>query len=312
MTRADAPAKMILFGEHAVVYGRPAIAVPIPELRASAVVEEHHLGAAGQIELISPLTEIRIWLHEAPPGNPLAAITSNTLAKIECTSPSPLKITIDSTIPVAAGLGSGAAVSVAVARALGRHFGVELDPQTLSALAYEVEVIHHGSPSGVDNTVIAFESPVFFIRGQTLELFTLRQPITVILAHSGQATPTAIAVEEIRKLRERDPVLANACFDEIGEITLAAYQALMKGGLEQLGELMNRNHDLLKVLGVSSPQLDQLVETALVAGANGAKLSGAGLGGYIIALVNADDAEAVFHALAESGASQLHKVSVHA
>ena len=311
MTRADAPAKMILFGEHAVVYGRPAIAVPIPELRVSACVEEHQLGAPGQIELISPLTETRIWLHEAHVDNPLAAITSKTLGEIQHTSPTPLKITIESTIPVAAGLGSGAAVSVAVARALGRYFGVELEPPTLSALAYEVEVIHHGSPSGVDNTVIAYERPVLFIKGQTLELFTLKQPFTVILAHSGSATPTAIAVDAVRALWTRDPVLAEACFDEIGEITLAAYQALTNGVLQQLGELMNQNHALLKALGVSSLQLDRLVDTALKAGATGAKLSGAGLGGYVIALVNADDAEAVRYALEEAGASQLHRVEVH-
>lgn len=311
MTSADAPAKLILFGEHAVVYGRPAIAVPIPEMRASAGVEEHRHGLPGQIEIISPLTRTRIWLHEAPRSNPLSAIAVNTLAKINRTSDRPLKITIESTIPVAAGLGSGAAVSIAIARALGRHFGIELDPQTLSDLAFDVEVIHHGSPSGVDNTVIAFEKPVFYIRDKTLELFTLKQPFPVILAHSGQVAPTATAVGKVRSLRERDPDFAEACFDEIAEIANAAYLALQDGAVGQLGDLMNRNHALLRSLGVSTPKLDVLVEAALKAGAAGAKLSGAGLGGFIVALVGADRAESVQRALIKSGASQLYTVRVH-
>lgn len=310
MTRADAPAKMILFGEHAVVYGRPAIALPLPDLRASAAVEPNTRGEAGQIELISPVTATDIWLHEAPSNHPLAAITKNTLTRIERTAPVPLRITVDSTIPLGAGLGSGAAVSVAMSRAIGRYFGLDLEPETLSSLAYEVEIIHHGSPSGIDNTVIAYEKPVFFIRGKTLELFSLDKPISVVLAHSGQVTPTATAVRKVRDLHERKPEFTEACLDEIADLTHRAYKALRGGKLDQLGEWMNRNHTLLQSLGVSTPALDNLVEIAVSAGARGAKLSGAGLGGCMISLVEPGTREAVFQALLEAGASQLCQVEV--
>ena len=136
----------------------------------------------------------------------------------------PIRISIDSAIPPAAGLGSGAAVSVAIARVLGRYFGIELEAGTLSDLAYEVEIIHHGSPSGVDNTVIAYEKPVFFIRGRLLKPSRSRSPFTLVLAHSGEETPTATAVGRVRDLWKAEPGRNGGFVSiEIGEITQAAY-----------------------------------------------------------------------------------------
>lgn len=310
MIQADAPAKIILFGEHAVVYGRPAIAVPLSGLRAQARVEEIQAGEPGQVQLVSGQTHTQIWLHEAAQGDPLAAITRNTLARLDRAPSVPIRVIIDSAIPPAAGLGSGAAVSVAIARALGRYFGIELEPGPLSDLAYEVEIIHHGSPSGVDNTVVAYEKPVFFIRGKALETFEIRTPFTLVLAHSGEVTPTATAVGKVRNLWEAEPEATEACFDEIGELTHAAYQALQIGQVDALGNLMTRNHELLKSLGVSSERLDHLAATAREAGAGGAKLSGAGLGGYLIALVIPEIATAVRQALQSAGADGLHTVEV--
>jgi mevalonate kinase len=310
MIQADAPAKIILFGEHAVVYGRPAIAVPLSGLRAQARVEEIQAGEPGQVQLVSRQTLTQIWLHEAAQDDPLASITRNTLARLERAPSAPIRVTIDSAIPPAAGLGSGAAVSVAIARALGRYFGIELEPGPLSDLAYEVEIIHHGSPSGVDNTVVAHEKPVFFIRGKAHEVFQIRTPFTLVLAHSGEVTPTTTAVGKVRNLWEAEPEATEACFDAIGGLTHAAYEALRQGQVDVLGGLMTRNHELLKSLGVSSERLDQLAATAREAGAVGAKLSGAGLGGYLIALVNPEIATAVRQALRSAGADGLHTVEV--
>ncbi len=310
MIQGDAPAKIILFGEHAVVYGQPAIAVPLSGLRAQATIEEIQAGEPGQVQLISAQTQSRIWLHEAALGDPLAAITRNTLARLDRVVTAPIRVTIDSAIPPAAGLGSGAAVSVAVARALGRYFGIEFEPGDLSDLAYEVEIIHHGSPSGVDNTVIAYEKPVFFVRGKTLVLFQIKTPFTLVLAHSGEVTPTATAVGRVRALWESEPGSTEACFTAIGEVARAAYDALLGDRVDELGDLMTRNHELLKSLKVSTERLDQLAVAALDAGAAGAKLSGAGLGGYLIALVRPESAAGVREALQSAGADKLHTVEV--
>jgi mevalonate kinase len=152
MTTVCAPGKIILLGEHAVVYGRPALAVPVRQVKACATVEPVDDGPPGGLFVDCPDLEFSAWLHEIPGDHPLAAICAATLVKLSPGTFSPIRLTITSTIPVAAGLGSSAAVSVAVARALNRHFGGALTDAEVSDLAFTVERIHHGTPSGIDNT----------------------------------------------------------------------------------------------------------------------------------------------------------------
>ncbi|HEX7587116.1 MAG TPA: mevalonate kinase, partial [Anaerolineae bacterium] len=157
---ATAPGKIILFGEHAVVYARPALAVPVLQVRAQATIEPR----AGPVEIDAADMGQQYALHDAPPEDPIATMIERTCARLGVT-PQDFVIRIRSTIPVARGLGSGAAVSVAVGRAVAKFLGHELPREELSALAFEVEKLHHGTPSGIDNTVIAYEQPVYFVRG---------------------------------------------------------------------------------------------------------------------------------------------------
>jgi mevalonate kinase len=308
MTVAYAPGKVILFGEHAVVYGQPAIAVPVTQVKAKATVET---GPEGQgITIIAEDLERSYSLEQAPPDDALRAIVVSTLEHIGVGTQHDLTITANSTIPIARGLGSGAAVSTAIARALSKHFenlgsARALGSQMISNLVYETEKIHHGTPSGIDNTVIAFEEPVYFAKGQRMEIFSVKSPFLLAIADTGIASPTRIAVGQVRRAWEREREKFDDIFDEIGTITEMGRQAIERGEIETVGQLMNENHRLLQLIGVSSPELEGLVEAAREAGALGAKLSGAGRGGNIIALVTQETRSRVDMMLRLAGAKDV-------
>ncbi|PKN92620.1 MAG: mevalonate kinase [Chloroflexi bacterium HGW-Chloroflexi-6] len=310
MATASAPGKIILFGEHAVVYGRPALAVPVLQVHAVAradLVTDKRIGEkwadailveAPDIQLFSPLSHL---LREPTP-DPLASVISSVFQLLGISHPPALKITITSTIPVASGLGSGAAVSVAVIRALAAALGHSLSDEQVSQLAYETEKLHHGTPSGIDNTVIAYAKPVYFVRGQPIQIFSVARPFRLVIADTGQAAPTKESVGDVRKLWEADQHRWEAVFDKVGKIVVAAKEAVESGEIASLGPLMDANHALLQEMTVSSPELDRLVLAAKAAGANGAKLSGGGRGGNMIALVQPEKAESVASALKAAGA----------
>jgi len=303
MTVAYASGKVILFGEHAVVYGQPAIAVPVTQVQATATVEPGPEGRG--ITITAEDLEQSYTLDQAPPNDALRAIVVGTLEHIGVGTKRDLTITVSSTIPIARGLGSGAAVSTAIVRALGQHFGNLVPPQVISNLVYETEKIHHGTPSGIDNTVIAFEKPVYFVRDQKMEIFSVKSPFLLTIADSGIASPTRIAVSHVRRAWEREREKYKELFDEIGTIAEMGRQAIERGEIETVGRLMNENHRLLQLMGVSSPELKGLVEAAREGGALGAKLSGAGRGGNIIALVTQETRSRVDMMLRLAGAKDI-------
>lgn len=302
MTRACAPGKIILLGEHAVVYGRPALAVPLRQVRACVQITPAGDGPAGGLRLEAPALGLSMWHHQVPPGNPLATAVR---AGLEALSPGlfgPLRLEIESTIPMASGLGSSAAVSVAILRALDQHFGGDLSDLQISDLAYQVEVIQHGTPSGIDNTVVSFDRPVVFVRGRPPEPLRIGASFHLVVADTGVAAPTGVAVGEVRRRRQTDPEL-DRVFDSIGSLVDQARGAIEVGDSKLLGTCMNRNHELLQRLGVSSPDLDRLVRAAIDAGALGAKMSGGGMGGNMVALTRAEDGDGVDRALQGAGAT---------
>jgi mevalonate kinase len=312
MSTATAPGKIILFGEHAVVYGRPALAVPVTQVQARATIQktggfsgekwaDSVLIQAPDIGLFSPLSRIQAEYAT----HPLDAVIQETFQRLGIVRPPAFTLTIESSIPVASGLGSGAAVSVAVIRALAALCKQTISDEKISQIAYEIEKLHHGTPSGIDNTVIAYAKPVYFVRGKPIQIFNPARPFTLLIADTGQAAPTKESVGDVRKLWEADTSRWEAVFDKVGEIVAEARNAIESGDVSRLGPLMDVNHALLQEMTVSSPELDRLVLTAKSAGADGAKLSGGGRGGNMIALVETENALAVSDAILTAGAKKV-------
>jgi len=302
---ASAPGKVILFGEHAVVYGHPAIAVPVDKVKARAIVQADPRGGPGEVRIQAPGINLDSLLSDLPKENPLAFAVRGVLSHLGINLPPACEIRITSTIPVASGMGSGAAVSVAVVRAFSAFMGSPMRDEEVSALAYEVECIYHGTPSGIDNTVVTYAVPVYFAREHPIETLAVPKPFTLLIGDTGISSPTSIAVGDVRQAWQKNPTLYEHCFSAIGEISRRARQWIESGNLQALGALMNDNHALLQKIGVSSPELDRMVEAAISAGASGAKLSGAGRGGNMIALATPEDAPDIARALYNVGASNV-------
>jgi mevalonate kinase len=298
MTTASAPGKIILFGEHAVVYGRPALAVPVTQVRATATVSKN---SRGGIWVEAPNVNLSSELSGLAPDHPLAAAINSVFPVLGISRPPACTVYIQSTIPVAAGLGSSAAVSVAVIRALSEFLGQPLPDERVSALAYEVEKLHHGTPSGIDNTVVTYARPVYFVKGRPAKTFHLGAPFTILIGDTGISALTKESVGDLKKLWTADPPRWDKVFDRVGEIVWRARQAIERGDIPSLGKLMDANHALLQEMTVSSRELDRLVEAGRRAGAFGAKMSGGGRGGNMIALVEKENAPAVAEALKSAG-----------
>ena len=302
---ASAPGKAILFGEHAVVYGRPAIAVPVTQVQVKTSITADPLGPTGRVHIQAPGIQLESDLAKLPVDDPIALAVQGVMRVLAVDHLPALNLRINSTIPVAAGLGSGAAVSVAILRSLSAFLGHPLPDETVSALAFEVEKKHHGTPSGIDNTVVTYARPIFFTRGQPFEILPPAETITLIIADSGIKSPTRLAVAAVRETWQADPHRLDALFDAIAQVTQQARRLITEGPVLALGPLMIENHHFLQQVGVSSAELDFLVDAALQAGAAGAKLSGGGWGGNMIALATAENAEKISTALASAGAKRV-------
>lgn len=282
MNSASAPGKIILFGEHAVVYGRPALAVPVTQVRAAVDVWPSEYRG---VWIDAPDIRLKAELKTLPHDDPLPSVLRRLFAGFGLDPIPNVNIRISSTIPVASGLGSGAAVSVALIRAFAAYYGRPMPDDAVNELAFELEKVYHGTPSGIDNTVITYAKPVYFMRGKPMQTFIARKPFTIVIGDTGVSAPTRESVADLRMLWEKNQRVWESVFTEVGKIVDEARRAIEFGRIKELGDLMDRNHSLLQHMTVSSPELEQLVEAARTAGALGAKLSGGGRGGNMIALV---------------------------
>lgn len=300
-----APGKIILFGEHAVVYGQPAIAIPVMEVRATARIIPQINGAPGRINIQAKDLNFESKLSALPEDHPLAAPIRLTLEKLSPGHLPPFTVELSSTIPIAAGMGSSAAVSIAIIRAVSSFLGSTLTQEEISEIAFHVEIIHHGTPSGIDNTVITHEKPVYFVRNEPIKLLDIKRPTSWVIADTGEKTGTKETVSAVRKLHAGDPAGIDAIFQDIGAIAGEARRALIKGDSPSLGDLMDENQRLLEKLDVNSQNLETLIEAARSAGAFGAKLSGGGRGGNMIAVVSPETLTPVKDALLSAGAKRV-------
>jgi len=307
MIVASAPAKTILFGEHFVVYGEPAIVLAVDrrarvsaELRSDQriyissidleysgfFIGEHFQLERGGQEARTTLEPIRIAIQRVLDLSGRKAGVS---------------VEIRSSIPVAAGLGSSAAVAAAVAAAVSRLLNVDLSREEVFNIAYEAERFVHGTPSGIDPAISTHGGVLLFRKDGGFTPLDVKDDMPLVIGDTGIERSTGELVAMVRERRERYPSIINPIIKVGGKTALRAVRALENGDLHTLGELMDINHALLYAIGVSNEPLERLVHAARKAGALGAKLTGAGGGGCMIALSLSDKVEPVVDAIERAG-----------
>ena len=298
--RADMAAghgKIILFGEHAVVYGSRAIAAPVPLAVRARIVDEKD-----GVWLVIPRWGVEQRLRSDPAKQMSFEVPAALMLRELGLADRSMRIEVYSEIPRAMGLGGSAAVAVAIIRALDRHFKLDLSNDQVNALAYQCECVAHGTPSGIDNTVATFGQPLVYRKGDPPEIHSLQlpEPVTFVIGMTGVEGLTAKMVARVREGRERNRDVYDTMFKGIDALTLQAIEALKKNDLQRLGELMNVCQGLLNGIQVSSWELEELIQVARENGALGAKLTGGGGGGSMIALCP-DNAEQVIEAMRGAG-----------
>ena len=299
---ASTPGKAILFGEHAVVYGYPAIAIPVSNVRTKTYISANPRGKSDQIFIEAPDIDLKNSIDDLPENNPVKALLLLLKKHLNIHHFPSFNLKIKSTIPIAAGLGSGAAVSISIIRALCGFLGIEINNEDISEIAFQIEKLHHGTPSGIDNTVITYKKPIYFVKDKPFKIVNIKNPFTLLIADSGVRSLTSEVVGGLREKYRKMPQNIDQEFNKTGEIVDKAYTCLTHGDYEDLGILMNQNQEILSTLGVSHKVLDHLIDVAVSHGAFGAKLSGAGQGGNIIALVENNKAPSIAEKLITAGA----------
>lgn len=305
---ASAPAKVILFGEHFVVYGEPAIVLAIDN-RAYAKAENRNdkrlclrslnLNLAGYFEKGAFKIEQGDAKEARLRFEPVKLAVEKVLEKHG--ENVGLDIEINSTVPVAAGLGSSAAVAAAVTAAVGSLLNVEMSKEDVFRITYEAEKTVHGTPSGIDPAIATFGGTLLFQMDTGFKPLDVRTDIPLVIGDTGVARSTRDQVAKVQDIKERYRQIVEPIMWAARETVLRAMDALKENDLETLGELMNINHALLYGVGVSDESLEWLVNAARRAGALGAKLTGAGGGGCMIALARNERLEQVLEAIQRAG-----------
>lgn len=299
---STAPGKTILFGEHAVVYGQPAIAIPVREKYAKVKIFPLIGATEETIQFIAPQIELMKEFKELEPHHPLKVAVDEVKKFLKIDHIPSCKIQLETTIPISSGLGSSASISVALIKGLFDFVGFSATPDIISNLAFQVEIEFHGFPSGIDNTVIAYNKPILFQKNKPIELLASGGEFSILIADSGIKGNTKTAIAEVRDKWQQNPELFNQYFERIGEIVISARKMMEIGNAIRLGKLMTANQQILESIGVSHPIIEKLIDISMINGALGAKLCGGGLGGNLIALVDQSKASSIAETLLESGA----------
>ena len=292
-----AHSKLILIGEHSVVYGKPAIALPFPSLSVCARIEdslkEHMINFDDFVGTISKLPEKM---------KGLGVCIEETLKAIGIFDKK-VKVTLKSDIPLGRGLGSSAALAIAIVRGIYKFFDHHLERSQLLKLVNIAETYAHGNPSGIDMEAASRDMPIWFKKGSQVQQISIGKPFYIIVADTGRIGDTRFAVESIKQLRDENPFIVQRSIDLLGDYAYEARDAIHTGNIVKLGEILNKAQHELEQLGVSDDGINYFVQQAIEAGAYGAKLTGGGKGGCIIALAEREeDARKISEALTKAKA----------
>ncbi|MCL1978082.1 MAG: mevalonate kinase [Candidatus Bathyarchaeota archaeon] len=282
MGKGSGYGKVILFGEHFVVHGVPGIVSAIDsstdaivtKAKNGLIIKDERKTAKGYSE------EKRLQQIES---------IERMLKAMELDPKTPLDIWIGGSLPGFSGLGASAASSVAIARAINEEFNLSLSNERINQIAYEAEIAYAGNPSGIDNTAATYGGLMLFKKnpagGQDhIERLKIQEPIEIVIGSTGKVANTKAMVEGVAERKKANPTKYDPLFNQAEALAAAGCKALEAGNLKEVGELMNENHKILQEIGVSSIELDHLVDIARKQGAIGAKLTGGGGGGCMVAL----------------------------
>jgi mevalonate kinase len=301
MGRGSGFGKVILFGEHFVVHGVPGIVSAIDSTADAEVkkigegitVKDERKGAKGYTE------KKRVQQRES---------IERMLKTMEINpEKASLQIWLGGNLPGFSGIGASAASSVAIARAIVEEFEMILSDEKINEIAYEAEKAYAGTPSGIDNTAATYGGLIWFKRNlgggpNTIEKLSIREPVEIIIGNTGIVADTKEMVAGVAERKKRNPEKYNPLFKQAEELAFTARKALEEFDLRKVGKLMNKNHRLLREIEVSCRELDYLVNLAREQGAFGAKLTGGGGGGCMVALTPRKELqEAVATAMEKEG-----------
>jgi mevalonate kinase len=280
--------KTILFGEHFVVHGVPGIASAIDSATEAEVkktkngidINDERTGAKGYAEK-KKLQQIESIDRMLTAMN----LDSDRVS---------MDIWLGGNLPGFSGLGASAASSVAIARAISEEYNLDLNDERINDVAYQAEKAYAGNPSGIDNTAATFGGLIWFKKNlgsgiNEVEQLNIKNPVEIVIANSGVVANTKAMVEGVGERKKQNPKKYDELFSKAKDLVYDGRKALENFDLKKVGLLMNENHTLLQMIEVSSKELDYLVEVARKNGSFGAKMTGGGGGGCILALTPGND-----------------------
>lgn len=353
-------AKVILFGEHSVVYGYPAVALPLRNLcmratvsnectfnfeldksfelksktfplnshNSTSLLNSHSFGSAGSVgtsaqdsvhdniynniddNIVFSALDFTGLLRNIPPRFSSIRTAIHCALDFAGWDGERLYVLTESDFPPERGLGSSAASAGAIIRAILDYYGIEANQSQLFSLTQQAERVAHGRPSGLDAVATSSLLPVKYCNG-SFDYMNINMRAWIVLADSGLKGMTRVTVEDLRKKRDENPTFVNSLLQELGDIALSAEDDLLNGSSENVGIKMIRAHRILDKLGISTPLLNDLVDAAYSNGALGAKLTGGGGGGCVIAIADSEDcAYKVSDAFKSAGAKKTWIVDI--
>jgi mevalonate kinase len=273
---------VILFNEHFVVYGLPAIASAIGA-KTTALVERR---AGSGFEIKDERPETKGYKAEKMSQQRESLDIMLKFMNID-TKQNAFVVTLAGDLIAASGVGASAASCAAIARAFSDELNLNYSDEKVNSVAYEGEKGYHGTPSGIDNTAATFGGLIWFKRegaSQLMERMRLRKPVEIVMGNTGMVADTKTVVADVKERREREREKYDRIFKQAEQLAFKARNQLEAFNLQELGAYMNENHNLLQQIGVSCRELDELVDFTRECGALGAKMTGTGRGGYMVAL----------------------------